>query len=31
MEILNAKEMAKLKDKNLHLFLYEEVPVSDPK
>jgi hypothetical protein len=31
MEILNPKEFAKLKDKNLHLFLYEDVPVTDPK
>jgi hypothetical protein len=31
MEIMNVKEMAKLKDKNMHLFLYEDVPVADPK
>ena len=30
MEILNNKEVLKIKDKNLHLFLYEDVPVDNP-
>ena len=31
MEIMNTKELTKLKDKNMHLFLYEDVLVADPK
>jgi hypothetical protein len=31
MEIMNPKEVSKLINKNLHLFLYEDVPVADPK
>jgi hypothetical protein len=30
MEIMNTKEVLKIKDKNLHLFLYEDVPVNNP-
>ena len=31
MDIMHPKEMAKLKDKNMHLFLYEDVPLAEPK
>ena len=31
MEIMNNSDLKKMRDKNLHLFLYEEVPVADPK